>query len=141
MDRIYTKTTELDETTQTFIQQLVESDRGNNPDIKVEFKGYRHDNLGFTILFHNMEIYTNELVHEWDRIANDAGMTCDVEHDLVNGWVILKCQNVLRRRTRQKLPKTLKPFEKPHLKTLVYLSICIICIYCLWNRLSDRLQL
>ncbi len=70
MDRAYSKTTELDDFTSEFIEKLVKADRGDNPDIKVEFKGYRHDNLGFTLSFHNMEVYTNTLVDEWTAIAD-----------------------------------------------------------------------
>ena len=141
MDRSYTKNTELDEFTQTFIQKLVDADRGDNPDLKVEFRGYRHDNQGFTILFHNMEIYTNDLVQEWEKIADVSGMSCTVENDLVNGWVIVKCQQILRRRIRPPAPTTHKAFKMPPSKTLIYISICIICIYFLWKRHSDQLLL
>lgn len=139
MDRAYSKNTEIDQTTQLFIQRLVEADEGNNPDLRVEFKGYRHDNLGFTIAFHNMEVYSNDLVERWYSLASEEGMNCSVENDLVNGWVNLKCQRVLRRRTPIRKQSTTKRFKSVSMKSLMYLSIALISIYYLWKRHSDRL--
>ena len=134
MDRVYSKTVELDDFTKKFIDEVVDADDGLNPDLKVEFKGFRHDGMGFTISLHNVESFPSSLTDVWGTIAHECGMTCDVNSDMVNGEVILKCQRVTRTRKpvqsgRFDKLKTVLPF-----KTLVYLSVCVGSVCILWMR-------
>jgi len=142
MDRVYSKKIELDDFTKKFIDDIVDADDGLNPDLKVEFKGFRHDGMGFTIALHNVESFPSSLTDVWGTIAHECGMVCDVNSDMVNGEIILKCQRVTRSRTpvrssfsSHNFLKTVLPF-----KTLVYLSVCVGSVYMLWMRHNGLLQ-
>jgi hypothetical protein len=140
MDRVYSKNNELDDFTKDFIHKVVSADEGNNPDMKVEFKGFRHDNLGFTVALHNMEVFSDSLTQAWHDIASESGMTLTVKNDMVNGEVVIKCQRIQRRRTPiRKRPISAGSFSYPPLKTIIYISLSIVCIYLLWTRHSDQL--
>jgi hypothetical protein len=136
MEPVYNRTSDIDETTKDFLQRLVLADEGNNPDLKVEFKGYTHDETGFVVNMHHIEVYSQALVDSWVGLADSEGMTCSIQNDMVNSLVIIKCERVQRRRTG--MPKSNNIQAKPRLPltNVLYLSLSLLCLWVLWNRHS-----
>lgn len=97
-------------------------DDGNNPDMKVNFKGYMHGGKGFALEVLNLESLTEGTIHLWKSIIDTQGLESDIKTDIMGGKVDIKC-------TPQEIKK-----RPPYLLALLYLSLSLGCIYTLWIR-------
>lgn len=94
----------------------------DNPDMAVNWKAYLHGGKGFALEVLNMESISESTMSFWRRIIQGQGFEPRIKTDMLDGKVNIECIPVERRS------------RSNYLKSLVYLSMFILCIYSLWNR-------
>ena len=96
---------------------------GQNDDMRVDFKGYLHNESGFILTAQNMQVISDSILTSWRYIIQKQGYECTMECDFNDGWVDVKCEK--RRRSCVKAK---------YFYTASYLSSIAACIYFLWYR-------
>jgi hypothetical protein len=94
-----------------------------NPDMKVNFRGYMHGGRGFAIEVLNMENITEATTKIWKKIIEGQGLTSNIVTDMMGGKVDIKCIHAEKRQER-----------RSYLNSFVYLSMSVFFIYMLWTR-------
>lgn len=102
------------------IQELNDDD---NPDMKVNFRGYMHGGKGFALEVLNMENITEATTNLWKNIIESQGLSSNIVTDMMGGKVNIQCIHEEKRQKR-----------RYYLNSIVYLSMCIFFIYMLWRR-------
>ena len=102
------------------MEQLNDED---NPDMKVNFRGYMHGGKGFALEVLNMENITEATTKLWKGIIEGQGLTSNIVTDMMGGKVNIQCVHEEKRQTR-----------RYYLNSIMYLSMCISFIYMLWSR-------
>lgn len=102
------------------MEQLNDED---NPDMKVNFRGYMHGGKGFALEVLNMENITEATTKLWKGIIEAQGLTSNIVTDMMGGKVNIQCVHEEKRQPR-----------RYYLNSIMYLSMCIFFIYMLWSR-------
>lgn len=102
------------------MEQLNDED---NPDMKVNFKGYMHGGKGFALEVLNMENITEATTKLWKGIIEAQGLSSNIVTDMMGGKVNIRCTHEEKRQPR-----------RYYLNSIMYLSMCIFFIYMLWSR-------
>ena len=94
-----------------------------NPDMKVNFRGYMHCGKGFALEVLNMENITEATTNIWKKIIEAQGLTASIVTDMMGGKVNIQCIHEEKRQPR-----------RSYLNSVVYLSMTVFFIYMLWTR-------
>jgi hypothetical protein len=94
----------------------------NNPDMSVKWKAYLHGGKGFALEILNMDSISETTMGFWKSIIQGQGFEPRIDTDMLDGKVNISCVPIERRRSYK------------YLKSLVYLSMFLFCIYTLWSR-------
>ncbi len=93
-----------------------------NPDMKVNFKGYMHGGKGFALEVLNLENITEATMNLWKNIIDGQGLNSSIVTDMMGGKVNIQCTPEKRQKRRS------------YLNSFVYLSLTLGFIYTLWTR-------
>ena len=94
-----------------------------NPDMKVNFKGYMHGGKGFALEVSNLENITETTMNIWKGIIEGQGLTPNIVTDMMGGSVKIQC-----------IPEEKRQGRRSYLNSIAYLSLTIFFIYALWTR-------
>ena len=94
-----------------------------NPDMKVNFKGYMHGGKGFALEVINMENITEATTRLWKSIIEGQGLNSSIVTDMMGGKVNIQCTPEQKRQKR-----------RSYMNSFVYLSMTVFFIYMLWTR-------
>ena len=72
-----------------------------NPDMKVNFRGYMHGGKGFALEVLNMENITEATTNIWKKIIEAQGLTASIVTDMMGGKVNIQCIHDEKRQPRR----------------------------------------